>query len=109
MTYSPDYTKQERYTKGLNYETVLLEQFNRIAYFRSNKDLDNYQYSIDVLIFLLPNDLRSTALNYKKTHNIKHDITTAGLAIWDELLIVVNELLENSNMIFKTRYTKTYE
>lgn len=103
------YTIRDRYQKSIDYEQILFNQMNRIAQFRSNKDVDHYEFSIDTLIFMLPRELRERVMMYKKDEGIVYNTTKEGIVRYDDLWRFVNNVLEESNLIFRTSYIKTYE
>jgi len=103
------YTVRDKYQKSIDYEQILFNQMNRIAQFRSNKDVDHYEFSIDTLIFMLPHELREKVLEYKHNNNIDYNTTKEGVIRYDDLWRFVNSVLEESNLIFRTSYIKTYE
>jgi len=102
------FEKQDFYTQGLDYEGLLNQQIGRIASFRSMKDHKRYFASIDTLIFMMPTELRKKALGYKKDNNISFNLSSIGIEHYDNLWEYCNELLEEANLIFKSRYIKTY-
>jgi len=101
-----EYVKQEKYQKALDYEQLLFFQIERISKFRSNKDYEHYEISIETFIMMLPKVLRDKAMEYKKNNDLTID---SGLVTkWDELWVFINERLEDNNLIFKTSYIKTF-
>ncbi|RLF35431.1 MAG: hypothetical protein DRN08_03070 [Thermoplasmata archaeon] len=102
------YEKQDRYHGFINYESILMQQLNRIAKYRSDKKIELYEQSVDTLIYMLPQDMREKAMEYKKKHDIRYEITQQGIQKYDDLWRYCNELLENANLIFKQSYIKTY-
>ncbi len=102
------YERRNKYQKPVDYEQVLNMQMARIAQFRSNKDMEKYEESVDTLIFMLPSKLRESASEYKKKNDISYDISMQGKAAYDRLWRFINEELEKYNLIFRSSYIKTY-
>jgi len=99
---------QNRFQHKLDYENIILQQMGRIAQHRSNKDLIHYQASIDTLVIMLPSILRDKVLEYKEAEGIGFSIKTEGKIKYDLLWEFINKLLEENNLIFHTKYIKSY-
>lgn len=103
-----EYDKQEKYQKPVDYEIILGQQMSRISQFRSNKDIEMYEESVDTLLLMLPKKLRDQAIKYKRDNNIEYNVANNGKKKYDDLWVFINDLLEEANIIFKTSYIKTY-
>jgi len=99
---------QNRFQHKLDYENIILQQMGRIAQHRSNKDLIHYQASIDTLVIMLPSVLREKVFEYKEDEGIGFSINTEGKTKYDLLWEYINKLLEENNLIFHTKYIKSY-
>jgi len=110
MNYSEDdvFEKQSRFQHKLDYENIILQQMGRIAQYRSSKDIIHYQSSIDTLVIMLPNTLRELIHDFKKQENIGFKIKLEGQNKYDLLWEYINKLLEENNLIFHTKYIKSY-
>jgi len=106
MTY--EYDREEAYRQQIEYETLLNQQIGRIAQFRSNKQWEEYEESIETLILMLPAKLREDANKFKEENKIEYDLSLAGRKRYDNLWRFCNRIMEESNLSFKTRYIKTY-
>ena len=103
-----EYERQEKYQKPIDYETILGHQMSRIAQYRSNKERELYEESVDTLLIMLPKNLRDKGMELKTKENIHYDISENGKKKYDMLWIHINESLEEHNLIYKTSYLKTY-
>lgn len=110
MKYSEEseYEKQPIYKQPLDYESVLVQQMNRIATALSNNDNEKFYAGVDTLICILPRDLRHMALEYKKNNNIIYDLSMDGKRLYIDLWQYCNNIMEEGGMIFKLRYIKTF-
>lgn len=103
-----DFDIESRYHNKIDYETILLQQMGRIAQYRSSKELKFYQSSIDTLVYMLPVKLRTQALKYKNDNDIVFNMSSIGLHKYDQLWEYINNLLEENNLIYHTKYIKSY-
>lgn len=110
MSYSndDDYEVRSKFQHKLDYENVILQQMGRIAQYRSSKDIIHYQSSIDTLVIMLPVVLRDKVLAFKKENKISFHINNEGKEKYDLLWEYINQLLEENNLIFHTKYVKSY-
>ena len=108
---SPDegYTIRDKYQKPVDYEQLLFNQMNRIAMARSQSNLENFQSSVNTLVIMLPKELRDKAQAYIKKNKIGYGLSAKQKQLYDSLWEYINEILEGSNLIFRTSYIKTYE
>ena len=96
--------EEEVYSKGLSREDTIERQV-RICTFNYSKGLwDEFEYSVHMLIALLPSELR------KKIKILPIDSTTRQkIGEFYEQFINIQETLElDTNMIFKKKFIKTY-
>ena len=101
-----DYSQSDRVKRTdfrgiVDYEGLLAAQVNRIADTRA-KDLKRYEDNVDTLCVMLPSGLRGEAREYRKEKGVVIDLTERGKQRYDLFWIFINELLEKSNLIFKT-------
>lgn len=109
MTYDQvEFEKQPVYKQQLDYESVLVQQMNRISQALSNKDDEKFYAGVDTLVCILPRDLRERAIEFKNNNKIVYDVSHRGKQLYVDLWQYCNNLLEDSGMIFKTRYIKTF-
>lgn len=112
MTNEPNYVKESRYQEGLNYESVLANFIGHIAQWRV-KDPRMYASSVEALILMCPEamytkgmakleELKLIRCDYQSVNNEK-------MRLYDDLWRFMSKQLEDSNMIFKSSYIKTYE
>lgn len=109
MKSTDEYDVQSRFQHKIDYETILLQQMGRIAQYRSSKELKYYQSSIDTLIYMLPLGLRNLALEFKHDNQVVFSMSSEGLNKYDQLWEYINGLLEENNLIYHTKYVKSYK
>jgi len=105
----PDYEQEDSFRQSLDYEKLLNLQISRISSFRSNMEYRKYFNSVDTFIMMMPEGLRSKAWEYKHKNNIVGRENKEGVAMYDDLYQYCNTILEESNLIFRTKYIKTYK
>jgi len=103
-----DFDIQSRFQHKIDYESILLQQIGRIAQFSSVNDLENYERSIDTLLLMLPRQLRDNAKQFKKDNDITFSRSDLGKKNYDKLLEHISILLEENNLIYHTKYIKSY-
>lgn len=96
-----DRVKRTDFRGLVDYESLLAAQVNRIADTRA-KDTKRFEDNVDTLCVMLPTGLREKAREYKKEKGVVIDLTERGKQRYDLFWIYINELLEQSNLIFKT-------
>jgi len=98
------YYLDEVYAKGLNREDTIEKQIRKTVDAYSEGEWDKFEYSIKALIALLPTQIR---IKFKP---LQHDTTKEGIEDHYKQFIKIQETLEQeTNMIFKKRYIKTYQ
>ena len=96
--------EEETYSKGLNREETIERQIRIITFYYSKGLWDNFEYSVKALFSLLPTTIR------ERFAIPEHDITTEGRDKHFKLFIEIQRSLEeDTNMIFKRKFIKTYE
>ena len=103
-----DFEIRSKFQQKIDYESVLLQQMGRIAQFRSSDSLKSYEISIETLLLMLPKSLREQAQEYREKEGISRSISNAGKHKYDLLWEYINELLEENNLIYHTKYIKSY-
>lgn len=99
---------RSKFQQKIDYENVLLQQMGRIAQFRSSDSLKSYEISIETLLLMLPGNLRDEAKKFKKDNGIDRNISNVGKERYDSLWEFINGLLEKNNLIYHTKYVKSY-
>jgi len=98
------YYEEETYSKGLNREETIERQIRIVTFYYSKGLWDNFEYSVKALFSLLPGIIRN------KFTMPNHDITTEGIEKHYTLFIDMQRVLEeDTNMIFKKKFIKTYQ
>lgn len=107
-----EYKKSSDYKSAIDYENILAGHIANIAMYRE-KNPRMYASSIETLILMCPMEIREKAQKRMQKLNIGSggytNLTKRNLRLYDQLWQFVSELLEQQNLIFKTRYIKTYE
>ncbi|MBS3749752.1 MAG: hypothetical protein KGY65_07100 [Candidatus Thermoplasmatota archaeon] len=107
-----DFKKSSDYKSGIDYENILAGHLANMAIYR-DKNPRMYASSIETLILMCPMEIREKA--QKRMQELKiggsdyTNLTTETIRLYDELWQYISVLLERQNLIFKTRYIKTYE
>jgi hypothetical protein len=100
-----DFEHATRFKSELNYELILGKQINRCAMYR-DVNIKQYASSIDTLINMLPDELRTNARKKREKLGLtkaNYDgMTSEKLILWDDLWIFINKDLEDHNLIFRT-------
>ena len=98
------YYEEETWTKGLTREQTLEKQIQQIAYNYSMALWDNFEYSLKALHPLLPKQVRA------KFKPLKHDISPEGREDHFKQFIEIQAFIEEeTNLIWKKKFIKTYE
>jgi hypothetical protein len=107
-----DYKKNSDYKSSIDYENILAGHIANIAMYR-DKNPRMYASSIETLILMCPMEIREKAQKRMQELEIGcsdyTNLTTQTIRLYDELWKYISVLLEQQNLIFKTRYIKTYE
>jgi len=93
------------YRHSINYENgIILPKIREVSLWRDT-DLKAYESGVYTLLLLLPDDLRTLALEFYNNNNIKADLTEDGRKDHDDLFIYILKLLEKHGIAFpKTTY-----
>lgn len=99
------YYDEETYIKPLSREDTLESQIRLIIYNYSKGLWNEFEYSLKILIVLLPKGVR------EQFEPLEHDIATAeGIEKHYQQFLEIQEKIESdTNMIWKKRFIKTYE
>lgn len=96
---------RDYYRGKINYEGILGEHINHIALYRDT-NTKAYCSSIETFILMCPADIRSKCFTKLKELKLQRGeyagIKEDKLIVYDDLWIYTNELLEKSDLIFKT-------
>lgn len=98
------YYEEETWSKGLSREDTLEKQIRFISYFYSKGLWNEFQYSLKILIPLLPKLIRDrfTPLPHAKS---EEDIEQH----YQQFLGIQTTLESDTNMIWRKKFIKTYE
>ena len=106
------YTKASDYRSEIDYENILAGHIANIARYRDTNPR-MYASSIETLILLCPAEIREEAQKRMQELHIGRgeytNLTTQTRGLYDRLWQDISAQLEERNLIFKTRYIKTYE
>ena len=95
---------EETWSKGLSREDTLERQVRIISTFYSNGHWNEFQYSLKILIPLLPSLLR------KRFKPLPHATDENDIDVHYEQFWAIQRALEDdTNMIWKKKFIKTYE
>ncbi len=98
------YYDEETWSKGLSREDTLERQIRLIATFYSNGAWNEFQYSLKILIPLLPSKLRDRFIP------LPHATDESDIEQHFKQFLGIQTALENdTNMIWKKKFIKTYE
>lgn len=104
MDENQPYYEEETWSKGLSREHTLERQTQLIAYSYSKGLWDEFEYSLKALIPLLPGKVREA---FKP---LDHDVTTSGVEEHYQQFTDIQTFIEdNTNMMWKKKFVKTYE
>jgi hypothetical protein len=99
------YYEEETYTKGLSREDTIERQVRICAFYYSRGLWNEFEYSLKMLIALLPKELRERLSTLQ--------IDTSSKEIIEKhfkRFVEIQETLElDTNMIFKKKFIKTYQ
>jgi len=112
MTEPPNYIKESRYQEGLSYEAVLTNFIGHIAQWRV-KDARMYASSIETLILMCPYEMYTKGMTKLTDLGLQRcdylSVNNEKMRLYDDLWRFMSKQLEDSNLIFKASYIKTYE
>ena len=98
------YYEEEVFSAGLSREDTIERQVRIVSDNYSKGEWDKFEYSLKMLISLLPSQLRN---RYTVP---QHKTDLEGIEKHYQLFIRIQEDLEtDTNMIFKKKFIKTYE
>jgi len=98
------YYEEETYSKGLSREDTIERQVRIVSDNYSKGRWDEFEYSLKILIALLPSELRN-----RYTVPL-HRTDQKSIEEHYQLFTRIQQDLEHdTNMIFKKRFIKTYE
>lgn len=98
------YYDEETWSKGLSREETLERQIRLIAFYYSKGMWNEFQYSLKILLPLLPAGVRE--MFEPETHATDEK----GIEIHYKQFTDINVLLESdTNLIWKKKFVKTYE
>lgn len=99
--------EEETWSKGLSRENTLEKQTQIITYNYSKGQWDDFEYSVKALIPLLPKTVR------ERFKPLEHDISQGkdgGIEKhYQQFTDIQSFLEENTNMMWKKKFVKTYE
>ena len=81
-------------------ESLVAGQINRIMEYRSKKLTEYYEEAVDALIDLLPPDVETAILAYKKDQNIHFDLTPDGREKYIKLFREIKTQLNSCNIVW---------
>lgn len=112
MTDNVNYTRQFKFQEGLSYEGVLTNFIGHIAQWRV-KDPRMYASAVETLILMCPTEMYEKGMQRLKELDLQRceyqSINNEKMRLYDDLWRFMSKSLEDSNLIFKTSYIKTYE
>jgi len=95
---------EEQWSKGLSREDTLERQIRTIVYYYSKGLWDEFEYGIKALYPLLPGKVREQFLP------LEHDTSSIGIQKhYDYFLTIQKKIEDDTNMIWRKRFVKTYE
>jgi len=95
-----DYDSKRVYRQPLNYENgVLLSKIKDISLYRDT-DIKAYESSVVTFALLLPNELRTKALDFWNRGTAHEDLTMDGKKDFDDLFVYILKLLEDYELCF---------
>jgi hypothetical protein len=98
------YFEEEVYSKGLSREDTIESHIRRAIYFYSKGLWDEFEYSVKILITILPSALK------EQMKELDHNTSSKGVQEHYNQFKEIQRCLEDeTNMIFKKKFIKTYE
>lgn len=88
------------YRNILPIEAIVAGQINRVMEFRSKKQTEFFEESVEGLIDLLPPEIEESILDYKKQNNINFDLSVAGKEKYVMLFREIKKQLSNQNIVW---------
>ena len=91
---------RESYRTFIPIESLVAGQINRIMEYRSKKLTEYYEESVDALIDLLPPEMETSILEFKKKNDIKFDLSTDGREKYILLFREIKSELNRCNIVW---------
>jgi len=99
MSYD-DSSHSSSYRTFIPIESLVAGQISRIMEYRSKKLTEYYEEAVDALIDLLPPEVESAILGYKKDHDIKFDLSPDGREKYILLFREIKTQLNSCNIVW---------
>ena len=99
------YYDEETYSKGLSREDTIEKQVRLVAYHYSKGMWTQFEYSLHMLIALLPRDVRT---RFKPIYIDAKSFDVISKH-FEQFVDIQLALEEDTNMIFKRKFIKTFE
>jgi len=93
--------KIREYKQYIPVEHLVTSQIERIMSYRSDKNFEHYEESVDALIDLLAPDSEKDVLEYKNNNNINYDTSHEGIQRYIGLFRYIKSHLAKENIIWK--------
>lgn len=91
---------QQGYRTFIPIESLVAGQINRIMEYRSKKLTEYYEEAVDALIDLLPPQIETAILTYRKDNNIKFDLSSEGKEKYVKLFREIKLQLNDMNIVW---------
>jgi len=92
----------KREYKGIiSIEQIVARQIDRINEYGTQRDHEKYEEGVEHLVDLLPGDLEIKALEFKKEHGIRYDLTSEGKMAYRALFRYIKRLFSDINIVWK--------
>ena len=91
----------QEYKQFIPIENLVTKQIDRIMMYRSEKNLERYEESVEALIDLLSPDAETIVLGYKKENGICFNTTSKGKDKYVDLFRFIKKHLASENIIWK--------
>ena len=88
------------YRSFIPIESLVANQINRIMEYRSKKLTEFYEEAVDALIDLLPPEVETAILTYKKEQGIHFDLSTDGREKYILLFRMIKTQLNDCNIVW---------
>jgi len=103
MTYKASIDREvtKEYRGIIAIEQLTARQIDRIMETGSQKKIETYEESIEMLVDLLAPEHEELVLEYIKKHDIKYDISNEGKQKYRELFRYIKSILTKGNIVWK--------
>lgn len=91
---------QSKYRTVIPIESLVATQINRIMEYRSKKLTEYYEEAVDALIDLLPPELETAILNYRKDNDIRFDLSLDGKDKYVKLFREIKKQLNAKDIVW---------